>query len=165
MSVAQTLPNIAPNTPLFQALNQQSGNPMYSFEVVQLRLTSAQLLALKTTPIQLIPAPGGNGLQSYWFDSVTIKYNFGTTPYTLNAGTLKVFYGPVANAHPITADAAAILTQGQNRITTNTPTLVVSDVTANILNQPIFMGNDGGANYTLGDGTIDITVMFGRVTP
>jgi hypothetical protein len=57
MSVAQTLPNIPSNLPLWQMINQQSENPEYSLEAMQIRITSAQLLALKTTPVQLIAPP------------------------------------------------------------------------------------------------------------
>lgn len=165
MSVAQTLPNIPDNLPLEAYTNMQSNNVEYSSEIKQVRLTSAQLLALKTTPVLLVPAPGLG--QIYWMESVTLKYNFLTTAYTLNAGTLKIFYGPVANAHPLTADlSTAFLTAAANRLIVNSPPLVVaSDTLANNSNVGLFAGNDGAANYTLGDATVDITIMFGRTTP
>lgn len=165
MSVGQTLPNIPNNTPLFQSLNEQSNNPQYSLEVQQVRLTAAQLNALKTTPILLVPAPGLG--QSLWVDSVAVKYNFNTTAYTLNAGTFKIFYGTTANAHPLTVDlSGSFLTAAASRAIVNIPTLVVaSDTLANNINQGIFAGNDGTANYTLGDATVDVTIMFGRTTP
>jgi hypothetical protein len=167
MSVAQTLPNIPSNLPLWQMINQQSENPEYSLEAMQIRITSAQLLALKTTPVQLIAPPGGNGLQVLWIDAIELKYNFNTTAYTLNAGTLKLFYGPVANAHPLTADQSTnFLTAAASRLILQPALLAIAaDTPTNLLNQAIYLGNDGSANYTLGDATLDVTIMFGRTTP
>jgi hypothetical protein len=166
MAVAQTLPNLAPNSPFFEAQAPGSNNPAASLEVAQLRLTAAQLNALKTTPIQLIPAPAGNNLQVIWIDNIQLKYNFATTAYTLNAGTLKLFYGPVANAHPLTPDLSAILTAVASRISASMPqATAILDTLANMLNQAIFLGNDGAANYTLGDATLDVTISFSRTTP
>lgn len=164
MAVAQTLPNIQ-TYPLWQAINEQSNNVEYSLEVAQVQLTSAQLLALKTTAIQVTPTPAPN--QSLWVDCVAaIRLDFNTTAYTLNAGNLEFFYGPPANAHPITVDLSAILTAAGSRISTNIPILVVApDTFANIQGQPIFIGNTGTANYTLGNSTLTVTLMFGRTTP
>lgn len=165
MSVAQTLPNITPNQPLWTALNQQSNNIQYTLEAMQVRVTSAQLLALHTTPVQLIPAPGIG--QTVWVDTVCVKYNFNTTAYTLNAGTLKLFYGPIANAHALTADlSAGLLTAAASRLLLQPPILIVAaDTLVNLTNQPIYLYNDGTANYTLGDATLDVTIMFSRTTP
>jgi hypothetical protein len=166
MAAGQTLPNIALNSPMWEAQAPQNNNPAISLECYQLRLTAAQLNALKTTPIQLLPPPGGNNLQVLWIDNIQLKYNFVTTPYTLNLGTLKLFYGPVANAHPLTPDLSAILTAGASRISASMPqATAILDTLANMLNQAIYIGNDGTANYTLGDATLDVTVSYSRTTP
>lgn len=162
MATPQTLPNL-PSYKLWGTKNQQTENDSMSLEVAQVRLTSAQLLALHTTPIQLTPTPLAG--QSLYVYSITAKLTFGTTAYTLNAGDLKVFYGPVANGHPITADLSSLLTQTASKAIVNIPTLVVAvDTAANTTGVPLYVGNDV-ANYTLGDGVVDITVIFGRTTP
>lgn len=49
-------------------------------------LTSAQILALNTTPILCIPAPGAGKVIDVL--SVLVKYNYGTSPYSVAAGGL-----------------------------------------------------------------------------
>lgn len=162
MATQQTLPNL-PSYKVFGAKSEQSNNDSLSLEVAQTRLTSAQLLALHTTPIALTPTPLVG--QSLYVYSITAKLTFNTTAYTLNAGDLKVFYGPVGNAHPITADLSSLLTQIASKAIVNIPTLVVAvDTLANTTGVPLYAGNDV-ANYTLGDGVVDITIVFGRTTP
>lgn len=167
MAAAQTLPNIPTNTPYWQSLNQQSNNPTDSIEVIQVRLTSAQLLGLRASPVNIVLSPGGNGLQTYYINSIALKYDFVTTAYTLNAGTFKLFYGLPSLAHALTADMSTnFLTAAGDRYIVNIPTLVVAaDTAANILNKGIWAGNDGAAAYTLGDGVVDVTIAFGRTTP
>lgn len=122
-------------------------------------VTSAQLLALKTTPISIIPAPGaGKFIQVIGVD---MRMLFGGTAYTLNAGTLKVFYGPVANAKAITGDQSALLTAGANSTTLNAAISAETTLTdAQALNVDIELGNDGAANYTLGNGTLVVYVEY-----
>ncbi len=126
---------------------------------VKFILTSAQLLALKTTPISIIPAPGANKIIE--IIDIAARLVFGTTAYTLNAGTLKLFYGPVASAKALTADMSALLTQGANATTLNQPILGNATLTdAQAINVAIQAGNDGAANYTLGDGTIEFIIEY-----
>jgi hypothetical protein len=123
------------------------------------QITSAQLLALKTTPLQLVPAPGA-GL-AIIVHSISLKINFGTVAYTLNAGTLKLFLGTTANAVALTGDLSALLTQTSSKENLGVPALATGVQTvANTENQGLFLGNDGAANYTLGDGTLDIVLQY-----
>jgi hypothetical protein len=163
MATSPSLPNIQ-TYPLWQAVNQQNGNAMYSLEVAQVQLSVAQLLALKTTPIQLTPIP--SIYQAIWVDTFCIRLDYGGTAYTLTGGNLKLFYGPVANANPLSGDLSAILTQTANAITINSPVLTVGPAPfAQIQQQPIYIGNSGAANYTLGNSPVTFTVFFGRTTP
>jgi hypothetical protein len=126
---------------------------------IKLTLTAAQLNAIKTTPISIIPAPGAN--RYLQVIGVTARLLFGTTAFTLNAGTLKLFLGPVANAKALTADMSALLTQVVNATTIGQAVLGNATLTdAQALNVPIQIGNDGAANYTLGDGTVEFIVIF-----
>jgi hypothetical protein len=163
MAISPSLPNIQ-TYPLWQAINEQSNNVEYSLEVCQIQLTAAQLNALKTTPIQFSPTP--SIYQAIWVDSLTVRNDYNSVAYTLNAGTLKLYYGPPANALPITADLSGILTQTANSMIVNIPLLVVGPTTfANVQQQPIYLGNTGGANFTLGNSPVTFTMMFGRTTP
>lgn len=122
-------------------------------------LTSAQLLALRTTPVSIIPAPGpGKYIQ---VESMIMRSVFGGTAYTLNAGTLKMFQGPVANAKALTADQSALLTAVANSTNLNIAVVPLTALTdPQIINTDIEMGNDGTANYTLGNGTVIVYVNY-----
>jgi hypothetical protein len=133
-------------------------------------LTAAQVLALATTPVQLVPTGQevatvagsgfGKGL-AILVKSVSLALNWlaGNTAYTLGGATLKLFQGPVANALPLTADMSSILTQ----------TAISDDVGIAILplgvqtqalteNQPILLAMS--ANPTLGNSTLSVTIEY-----
>lgn len=123
-------------------------------------ITSAQLLALKTTGVNLIPAAGPNTVIT--LDTVTLHYLFNTTAYTLNAGTLRLFYGPQASALPLCADTSVgLIDQVANRAIPSVPlTLIAVQTDANGVNQPITLGNTGTANFTLGAGTLVVACTY-----
>lgn len=164
-SAAQpSLPDI-PKYALTRTTSPATNNVIYSQEIAQIQILANQLNALKTTPRQIIAAPTNVG-ECIIVESICLNIQFGTTAYTLNAGTLKLFYGVVANAHPIIADQSAILTRTSSGAIVNLPpTAIASDSYANSMQQAIFVGNDGAANYTLGDGLLTVTVIFNRTTP
>src|SRR5690349_6418926 len=122
-------------------------------QIERVVVTSAQLLALKTTPLLLLPAPG-LGLVIL-VDQILLKLPvYGGTAYTLNAGTLKVFQGTTANAVPLCADQSALLTAV---VASEMYLPVVAtgvQTVAKLDNVGIFQGNDGTPNYTLGNSAI-----------
>lgn len=126
---------------------------------IKLTLTAAQLNALKTTPISIIPAPGASKFIQVL--GVSARLLFGTTAFTLNAGTLKLFMGAVANAKALTADMSALLTQTVNATTIGQAVLGLATLTdAQGINVDVEAGNDGAANYTLGDGTVEFIIQY-----
>lgn len=132
---------------------------------VQLVLTAAQLKALKATPISIIAAPGsGKFIQVM---SCSVRYTFLTTAFTLNAGTLKLYHGPVANAKPLTADlASGIIDQTANTSDLDVPILATGALTdAQALNVDIEVGNAGAAEFTLGLGSVEFFVQYQIMTP
>jgi len=67
------------------------------FKQVSVTLTSAQLLALSTTPITLVPAPGAG---FYIFPTYfTMQYHFGGTAYA-GSGSCDFIYGPPPAVNP-----------------------------------------------------------------
>jgi hypothetical protein len=67
------------------------------FQQVSVTLTSAQLLALSTTPITLVPAPGPG---FYVFPTYfTMQYHFGGTAYA-GSGDCYFIYGPPPEVNP-----------------------------------------------------------------
>lgn len=134
--------------------------------IARVLLTSAQLLALKTTPIQLLPNPGAN--QVIYVEEITLRYLFLTAAYTLNAGTFKLFLGAVANAKAISADQSAILTAVANGSVIGITGLPAGSAAtpltdAQALGQSVFAGNDGAANYTVGAGTLEVVLTYAIV--
>jgi hypothetical protein len=128
-------------------------------QIRALTLTAAQLLALKGADITVAEAPGAG--YALMLEEVSVRINFGTTAYTLNAGTLKLFLGPSANGLALTGDLSAILTQAATSDNVGIPGLASGvAVKANIENQPLVIGNTGAAQYTLGDGTLDVVVSY-----
>jgi hypothetical protein len=163
MATSPSLPNIQ-TYPLWQAVNQQNGNVMYTLEVAQVQVSAAQMNLLRTTPIQLTPTP--SIYQCLWVDTYSVRLDYGGTAYTLNGGNLKLFYGPVTNLNPLTSDLSAILTQTASAISINGPILFVGPASfATTQQMPIYIGNSGGANYSLGNSPVTFTVFFGRTTP
>src|SRR5215472_13047067 len=55
--------------------------------ISRITVTSAQLLVLKTTPLQIIPAPATGFMNLV--EGFIFRYLFGGTAYTLNAGNLE----------------------------------------------------------------------------
>ncbi len=132
------------------------------------QITSAQLLALKATPVLLIPVdivvpPNPNVILIPL--SISLHYLFLTAAYTLNAGTLRLYYGPVANAKPLCADQAALLTNVASEVNPNVAVSAVGVVTeAQGLNMPIYLGNAGAAEFTVGGGSLVVNVTYGILT-
>lgn len=133
------------------------------FHQVKVTLTSAQLLALKATPITIVAAPGA-GLMIQ-VDALSFYYKFGATGYTLNAGTLKLFMGPAANAKALCASqATGLIDQAANRAVPFVALLNPGALTdAQALNVDLVVANDGAAEFTLGDGTVDVIVAYSVV--
>jgi len=131
-------------------------------ESVQIRavtITSAQLLALKGNDILIVEPPLAG--YSIVVQSISLRLNFGGAAYTLNAGTLIPYLGPSANAVPLTADLSAILTAAATSENIGIPALATGVITqAKAEAQGVFLGNQGAAQYTLGNGTLDVIVAF-----
>lgn len=173
----QTVPLVT-NPTKFISINGNTQFTEVSLEVAQVRITSAQLLALHTTAVAIVPSTASvpnvlgtpnfiNSNETIWLYDIMLKYNFGTVAYTTTGGTLRLFYGLPANAHPATADVSAgLINATASRITGYIPFLINGpDTFANMTGQGIYLFNDGSANYTLGDGVLDVTVVYGRCTP
>jgi hypothetical protein len=114
-------------------------------------LTSAQILALFTTPITLIAAPGAGMYVSV--DEIVGILKFGTIAYTgANAGI--VSYTSGAGAAATSAPAAAWI----NSASTTAVKLVGVAVTP-VANAPVVL-SVGTANPGAGDGTMTLDVSY-----
>jgi hypothetical protein len=133
-----------------------------SIQILRANITSAQLKALKATPQVLLPAPGA-GL-AYVVEEVSLRCNYIATAYTLNAGTLIIYQGPVANAIPLTADMSAVLTPAAVTDIVGQPTISPGAKSqAQSENVAITIANAGAAEFTLGDGSLNVILTYGVV--
>lgn len=178
---------ISPN-PVFQVLDQNGTDIIYGFNndssaqvpqvaapittpngmgtgtiIGRVLVSSAQLLALKTTPMQITPTPAAGFFVQ--LENVSFRYLFSTAAYTLNAGTLKVFQGPVANAKALIADQATLLTAVATGSILGIPALAAGSAATPLTDAqayavPLFLGNDGAANYTVGGGTLEAILTY-----
>lgn len=124
--------------------------------------TSAQILSMNTSPVQIVAAPGAN--KSLFFISGFTRFNFVTTAYS-SAGQIQIQNGSlpvnVANCQTaisivgfVQSTATRIVKwQGSGTgIGTNISQIVANDNLVCSINT---------ANPTLGDGTIDSWIMYG----
>ncbi len=121
-------------------------------------LTTAQVKALRASPFTLLAAPGA-GLQII-VHRVTVEYVFVTTPYTVPGGaTLGLTIG---GTNAVTAIVGAgLLDQGANTIAyTGSVNQATGIAVATLANAPLVITNTGGAEFTVGDGTLAVNVFY-----
>lgn len=120
-------------------------------------LTSAQILALNTTAVQLIPSPGvGNFVNII---SVTAEYQYKTTPYTVGGAQLNIStllgipQGDllfVSSANGVLTASSSSLDVFENSISSNP----MSEFT----NQAVVIKST--APITSGDGTLQLVLIY-----
>lgn len=122
------------------------------------RVTTAEILALAVTPIQLLPTPGPNRiLIPIGFSA---SFHAGVTPF-LGGSQINFYIGPVANGNEYDGLVAALLTSAVDDVQNGPPAVWTgnNDVAANLANQPLLM-KTAGAAFTAGNGSVDITVYY-----
>jgi hypothetical protein len=121
----------------------------------RLTLTSAQILALFTTPQTLLPAAGVGMYQE--IDSITAMMKFGTIAYT-GANAVEIRYFNAAGAKSTGDLAAAWLNNASTRVD-KTIGVAVTEV----VNAPIVVCVPT-ANPGAGDGTVTFDIKYRTVS-
>lgn len=126
-------------------------------------ITSAQLLALFTTAINLVAAPGANKVLE--FVSGTLSYIYNTTAYTINGSTnLSIKYKDKTGADVSSTRATTgVIDQTANVYSLFRPLTAQLALDANAINQPLCLAL-AAANPTLGDGTLKLTIKYRTYT-
>lgn len=143
-------------------------------QIAQIRLTTAQLLALSTTPVTIIPAPGAG---KYIVPQIfTGQLTFGGTPFSIangGAGSTYLFWAGLgtgsagSTAVGNMADSAA--NGGMDYTASGSQLFIFPCLTepsvpaASILNQSLQIIMDDA--LTLGNGSMVITMSYIVVTP
>lgn len=127
-------------------------------QILKTSLSSAQLLALSATPVQLVAAPGaGNVILPI---SIIFRLNFGTAAYAAGS-TLRLYVGLKANGLSFVVAAQALIQAVATtvQLTPSTAFLGVLGVSANMVNQALYL-SPIGAEFTTGDGTLDVYLAY-----
>lgn len=122
-------------------------------------LTTAQLLALKTTPVQLVAAQGAGTL------IVPLRTIFEFVPATVAYATVSTadlaVYADTTKATDTTGDSTGLLDQTAKCFEYVKPAAANFFTTdAHSDNKALMIANVGAANYTAGDGGLNVTVYY-----
>jgi hypothetical protein len=131
-------------------------------EVLQRKvtLTSAEMLALRATAKELVPAPGAN--QVLEFISVVIKYTAGSTGYTeSNADIVVQYSGGQDVIGEIDATNFIDQTTDEIRMATFSRTALAQTVDLEALKDTsLVLFNNGAGEWTGGTGTLDVRINY-----
>jgi hypothetical protein len=142
---------------LAPALFAQSGSGVQSASVT---LSSAQLLSLHSSPVQLIPPPGaGNIIKPV---SITLQYKAGSAPYNASDGNFAIgtpslpgaTHGPGGGFIDQTSDQVAYVGGFGGAFGSR----------SNFENQPIIIQQNGSTDWTAGDGSVVVNISYTIVT-
>lgn len=124
-------------------------------------LTSSQLLNLRATPVQIIPAPG-TGFVTIPF-LIFMRLNAGSTAY----GTLTTSLGLIingTNVFPNQSMSTSFLGSTTDKfvyyVFTDSSLLNGGESVSSFENQPVYLQNTGLLELTSGNGTLDVQVQW-----
>lgn len=132
---------------------QTSGSGVQTATVT---LSSAQLLHLRGTPVQLAPAPGaGNVIKPVSF---TLEYKFGSAPYTAPGGNFAV--GTPGFVAAVQQPAVGFIDQASDQVAFLGSFGGAFGPRSSFENQPLSLTQNGSAEWTEGDGSVVISVIY-----
>jgi hypothetical protein len=124
----------------------------------QVTITNAQMLALNTTPVELVAAPGSGKM--IVLQDVSAKHNYATAAFSDT--DLTIGYDDGADLTVTTIDATNFLNNvsaSTTRPTNRTaPGAAVLDASAQIENENLAL--TAGANPTTGGGTLTLDIWY-----
>lgn len=128
----------------------------FAIKTVKVSLSSAEILALNTTPKTLVPAPGSGKIirpLSYFFNMT-----FGGNPYATNTQLISRI-GSVGTFVTNTTSLPA----GTDHVSFMIPITAVLNGADDYTNAPLTLSTNSG-NPTAGDGTLNVYVTYIVVT-
>ncbi len=150
------------NAPQFQGdgsalsnVGSSALNPLVQ-QVKQVTLTAAQLIAMKTTPQTILPAPGAGKVLI--IDAILFQFKHGATQFTGGGAVSFVYHGTAVTPHTGTV-AAAVLTAAADDLQYLGPN--VSGAVA--LQSEVHLGLDltnATSEFAAGTGSPIVTVWY-----
>ena len=124
----------------------------YGVRKATVTLSSADMLALDSTPFEVVAAPGAGKYLAVHL--VTGYYAYGTTVYDYADG-VALCYTDISNT--LIADLTDPLTVATSDVVINKPPSDTTGTASSVVNRPIAMS---GTAATTGDGPLTITVWY-----
>lgn len=139
------------------AINVGPGGPL----VAVTTLTSAQLLAIHTTPVQVVAAPGAGKMILPL--QLMLNYTFVTTAYTDGGGNLTVYPNGAAADYWWRRASTGFWTLTASQLVTyggGTASVGAGIIPAAPYSNVSLLINNDTANPTLGDGTLTVVIVY-----
>ncbi len=125
-------------------------------------ISSAQILAMGATPIELLPAPGSG--KYYDIDKIIFEYNYGTTAYTMDNITIDCQESFRDIRLLQNAFACFVIIDGKNFSTYDGSDYAFNITPEMVLNSNVEIYEKQGVNPTLGDGTLRVKIYHKTIT-
>jgi hypothetical protein len=128
---------------------------------IKVTFSAASMRTLSTIPVPLVPAPGA-GFALIPFGLLLKTHN--TAAAFAGGSDINVYHGPPANGDFMMVINQIDITYALNMETLVTPGFAgaIGDIPTNLENVPLQMAATG-ADFTGGDGTVDVTTFYAIV--
>lgn len=134
----------------------QSGSGVQTASVT---LSPAQLLSLRSAPVQLVPAPGAGSIIKPL--SITLQYKAGSTPYNAPEGNFAI--GTPALPGATHGPGGGFIDQASDQVAYVGGFGGAFGSRSNFENQPIIVQQNGSTEWTGGDGSVVVNISYSVV--
>lgn len=127
-------------------------------QIATVTLSSAEILALATTPKTLVAAPGAGKI--IMFEGALLLLNYGSIAYTETDDNLGIKYTDASGVQVSnTIEATGFIDQTADTVTNAIPVLNTIVTAAGCVNQALVLDNLGD-NYAAGNSTMNVIVSY-----
>jgi hypothetical protein len=132
-------------------------------QVAVVTVTSAEILSLHSAPITVVAGQGANTMVNV-FDLV-VEFVPVSTPYTVAGGsTLQFQYSTNGDNVAVPVAGTGLLDQTTKHLSTTDIDTVAGLTSSSVSNASIDLTTSADANFTLGNGTLTITIYYTVLT-
>ena len=134
-------------------------NPLVQ-QVKQVSLTAAQLIAMYTTPVSILPAPGAGKVLI--IDAIAFQFKHGATQFTGGGAVTFVFHGTAVTPHSGNV-AASVIQAAADDVLYLGPNVSAAVDLQSAINLGLDIKNATAA-FAAGNGTAIVTVWYSVLT-